>query len=94
MCSWRGAVFPEAVLKIQARRRSQLLQPAVHVPLAALAGPRPTLQPTLAQVLLEGLVEHRPVGLRHALRLRTKTRAGQCVWTGGGIEVLSQLWTR
>lgn len=48
------------------RRRSQLLQPAVHVPLAALAGPRAALEAEPAQVVLEVLVVHWPVGLRLA----------------------------
>lgn len=52
---------------------SQLLQAAVHVPLAALAGPGPTLQPELPQVLLEVLVVHGPVRLGFTLRLHTGT---------------------
>lgn len=51
------------------RWRSQLLQPAVHVPLAALAGPRAALEAEPAQVVLEVLVVHWPVGLRLAQAL-------------------------
>lgn len=56
-----GSVFERT------RTRSQLLQAAVHFPLAALAGPGSTLGAKLPQVLLEVLVVHRPVGLRFTL---------------------------
>lgn len=49
------------------RARSQLLQTAVHLPLAALPGPGATLEAKLPQVLLEVLVVHGPVGLRFTL---------------------------
>ena len=58
------------------RRRSQLLQAAVHVSLAALPGPGAALQAKLPQVLLEVLVVHRPVGLRFTLCLQRKRRNG------------------
>lgn len=64
-----GAVCTEAV-----GRCSKLLQSAVQVSLAALAGPRATLEAKLPQVLLEVLVVHRPVGLRFTLRLRGRER--------------------
>lgn len=64
-----GGVCTPSVQREEAppRRRSQLLQPAVHVPLAALTGPGATLEAKPPQVLPEVLVVHGPVGLRFTL---------------------------
>lgn len=56
------------------RRRSQLLQAAVHVSLAALPGPGATLEAKLPQVVLVVLVVHGHVGLRFTLWLRRGER--------------------
>lgn len=59
--------FQRQLRRRRRRKISQLLQTAVHVSLAPLAGPGATLEAKLPQVLLEVLVVHRPVGLRFTL---------------------------
>lgn len=69
LCEESESVQGGSVIHEDGGGRSQLLQSAVHVPLAALSGPGATLQAKFPQVLLEVLVVHGPVGLWFTQRL-------------------------
>lgn len=75
LCSEEGRGWSRRRPLLSAGRHSELLQAAVHLPLALLPGPGPALGAELLQVFFKVLMVHGPVA--GGLAVRLGDRAGE-----------------